>query len=58
MEVHFESVRIGIGSWRYILGRWVWVDIFMGRRKLVEMGGGIFWVSGNGWTFFMGGWGR
>ena len=47
-----------MGSWRYILGRWVWVDIFMGRRKLVEMSGGIFWVSGDGWTFFMGGGGR
>ena len=22
----------------------------------VELGEGIFWVGGGGWTFFMGGW--
>ena len=29
------------------MGRWGWVGV----------SGGIFWVVGGGWTFFMGGWG-
>ena len=35
------------GVWRYILGKWGWVDIFYG----------LVAVGGVGWTFFIGEWG-
>ena len=42
--------RVGWDGWRYVLGRWGWVDIFHGGGG---GDGGIFWVVGGGWTFFM-----
>ena len=53
MEVYFDWMGVGgrflwvgRGEWRYILGRWWWMDIFYG---WMGVSGGIFWVSGSGW---------
>ena len=46
MGGHFLWVD-GCG-WRYILGVWGCVDIFMGRWGWVGVGGGIFSVGGGG----------
>ena len=61
METLFSLILGKIGTvvlkavlGHFILGGWRCADIFYG---WVGVGGGIFWVVGDGWTFFMGGWG-
>ena len=63
MGGHFLWVS-GSG-WRYILGEWRWVEIFMGGwgwvevyfgwlgvgRHFLRVGGAIFWVGGDGHSF-------
>lgn len=50
LDIFHGWLWLGGSGWSYILGAWGWVDIFW-----VEfVGGGMFYVGGGVWTFFMG----
>ena len=56
MAGHFLWVSGGrwVG-WRYILGKWKWMNIFYGWMGWMWVVGSIFWVGGRcgyGWRYF------
>ena len=47
---------LGGGGWRFILGKWGWLDVSYGLMGWVRMGLSLFWVGASGWICFMGVW--
>ena len=64
MEVYFDWMGVGgrflwvgRGEWRYILGRWWWMDMFYGWVEVVEgIFGHFLWVDGGEWRYILGKW--